>query len=86
MKKIWFVRKRYGWGWTPATWEGWTVLVVYFALVMMLFRHANISSYSKGDALMLFLLPFMTLTALLIGVSYWRGEPPRWQWGNKDGE
>ena len=28
MKKgnLWFRRKKYGWGWTPSTWQGWTVV------------------------------------------------------------
>ena len=84
MSKIWFTRKRYGWGWTPATWEGWAVLVVYFLLIVLLFRRANLSAYSTGDALMLFSLPCIVLTGILIAVAYWRGESPRWQWGKGD--
>ena len=30
----WFKRKLYGWGWTPARWQGWVVLVVYIIGVM----------------------------------------------------
>lgn len=84
MKKIWFVRKRYGWGWTPATWEGWSVMLIYFILTVLLFRRANIASYSENDAQMSFLLPFILLTTLLLVVTYWRGESPRWQWGTRD--
>lgn len=29
---FWFRAKEYGWGWYPATWEGWLVLLVFIAL------------------------------------------------------
>jgi len=32
--KLWFKAKRYGWGWTPACWQGWLVLGVYFAVLI----------------------------------------------------
>ena len=35
MKKIWFIRKHYGWGWMPSpkTWEGWAVIVVLAIII-----------------------------------------------------
>lgn len=81
--KIWFVRKTYGWGWTPASWEGWLVLGMYCILLAFLFRRANVLSHSGSDTLIAFALPFSILTSLLLGITYWRGEPPRWQWGKR---
>ena len=40
--KPWFRRKRFGIGWTPATWQGWliTVVVAVGAIaVLQLSRH-----------------------------------------------
>ena len=37
----WFKRKLYGYGWTPATREGWFVLVVYIAVVLAVAWFAN---------------------------------------------
>ena len=31
----WFKRKLYGWGWTPATWQGWLVLAVFVVLMIL---------------------------------------------------
>lgn len=31
----WFRRRRYGMGYTPATWQGWTVTGVAIALVVL---------------------------------------------------
>jgi hypothetical protein len=25
-EKLWFRAKRYGWGWTPTSWQGWLVM------------------------------------------------------------
>jgi hypothetical protein len=32
----WFKRKRYGWGFTPATWQGWAVVLGYLIVVIAL--------------------------------------------------
>ena len=31
----WFKRKLYGWGWTPATWQGWLSTFVFIGLVLI---------------------------------------------------
>jgi len=34
-RQFWFPAKRYGWGWgLPSVWQGWAVLITYFALVL----------------------------------------------------
>ena len=74
----WFPAKRYGWGWGPPTrWQGWAVLAVYVLLFV-------------GD-FVLFPLDTHTVTCIagavglqfaLIAVCWWKGEPPRWRWGD----
>jgi ACR3 family arsenite efflux pump ArsB len=84
MQKVWFKRKRYGFGWTPATWEGWAVLGMYAVLAVLLFRRADASSHSESDTLIGFTLPLLLLTLVLVLVTYLKGETPRWQWGEDD--
>jgi phosphatidylserine synthase len=84
MKKIWFRRKTYGWGWTPASWEGWLVMLVYFCLIIAIFQRIDAHSHSGSDTLIGFAVPFIALTVLLLLITYMKGEPPRWQWGQKD--
>ncbi|MES2224548.1 MAG: hypothetical protein V4478_01010 [Patescibacteria group bacterium] len=82
MKKLWFKRKTYGWGWTPATAEGWLVLAIYMVsllLILYVFRAYGLSS-------VLTTILFLTLSAGLIAVTAVTGEKPRWQWGNKGRE
>ena len=31
----WFKAKLYGWGWTPVTWQGFSVTLGYIALVFL---------------------------------------------------
>lgn len=75
-KKFWFKRKLYGWGWTPCSWEGWLVTVVWvvfftFAIVMM--DHEWLKN-----------LLFIVLSVFfLIYICYKKGEKPCWQWGKR---
>ncbi len=80
-KKLWFKRKRYGWGWTPVSWEGWTVLFCYIVLLISDFRTIDAVQHSGSDTLINFAPRFIILTVILIAICYWRGEPPKWTWG-----
>ena len=80
----WFKAKLYGWGWTPATWEGWCVIVVYLVLVLTLVisREKDIpGNPDSGSNFLTFALPIIILTTLLVIIAYKKGEKPRWQWG-----
>ncbi len=76
----WFKRKLYGWGWTPASWQGWAVTLLYLALLIGLALTIDESAPANELALMLF-LPLILLTATLIAICYKTGEKPKWTWG-----
>jgi len=84
-KKLWFKRKTYGYGWVPASWQGWLVIAVWLALVL-LFAFTIDERSSAREVSFTFILPIVLLTTTLIGVCYKTGEKPRWQWGKKKGE
>lgn len=80
----WFKAKLYGWGWTPAKWQGWLVILVYIALILSLAltREKDIvGDPDSGSNFLVFALPIIILTVLLIFICYKKGEKPRWQWG-----
>ncbi len=77
---LWFVSKKYGWGWTPVTWQGWAVVVVYIALVTGLARFIDNGFDSRAGGTTFFFLVFL-LTVMLLVISYAKGETPRWRWG-----
>ena len=87
-KKLWFKAKRYGWGWYPCTWQGWTVLAVYLALIFAFF-HWVYEPVSTEDAIANVVLSefliFVSGTTIALLYTRWKkGEKPRWRWGGKD--
>jgi hypothetical protein len=77
----WFPAKRFGWGWGfPITWQGWLVFAGWFVLLL-----AGIVLFPPRQSMAAFLLYVVVLSAVLIGVCWLKGEPPRWRWGGDDG-
>lgn len=86
-KGLWFKAKLYGWGWTPVTWQGWLILLVYIALILALVtsREEYIpGNEMSGSNFLVFALPIILLTIVFVIILYKKGERPRWQWGSKD--
>lgn len=80
----WFKAKLYGWGWIPATWQGWCVTALYCLLILsfVLVREDDIpGNPDSGSNFLTFGLPMIVLTILFISIIYKKGEKPRWQWG-----
>jgi hypothetical protein len=83
----WFKRKRYGWGFTPATWQGWAVVLGYLVVVIALvpaFLDAPDEVAAKEAGF--FVILFTAATAGLILISLNKGPRPRWRWGRKAGD
>lgn len=75
--RYWFPAKRYGWGWgPPRTWQGWVVLVAFFALLP-----AGAAIFPPDEQAGFFLGYVLVLCGGLLGVCWLKGEPPRWRWG-----
>ncbi len=83
MKKLWFKRKHYGWGWYPATWQGWIVTLIYIILIVVFAKTIDENSPVR-EIFFTFLLPVTLLTIAFIKIAYKKGEKPKWQWGNKN--
>jgi hypothetical protein len=78
----WFKRKLYGWGWTPATWQGWASVLSYLLVIVALTFTVHADT-SDSKAVFNFLLPVLVLTGLLVAACYIKGERPAWQWGKR---
>jgi len=74
-KTLWFGQKKYGFGWTPLTWQGWAIVAVYTIGILS-------DLYVVRDHAT-FLLHALLYTVLLIAICYLKGETPRWNWGKK---
>ena len=78
-KNLWFKRKLYGWGWVPVRWQGWLVIIIAVSFVFL-----GISIGQADDAPGAALLGFLIMLAIILLFGYWKGEKPRWQWGQRD--
>ena len=81
-EKLWFKRKLYGWGWTPVTWQGWLVLVVFVGGIVGNAYRIDSLSYSEYETSVKFLSQTAAAVVLLIIICWKKGERPRWQWGS----
>ena len=82
-QRYWFKAKLYGWGWDPATWQGWLVVLVHIGAIT-LFALTIDKNSSAREVFFTFILPVFLLTATLLRICYKKGERPRWQWGPPD--
>jgi hypothetical protein len=83
MKRYWFKAKQYGYGWYPATWEGWLVLTCFLALIVVNFLRIDSSSHSVSDTLLVFIPQTAVLVFLLIALCAATGEKASWRWPKK---
>lgn len=79
-KGHWFKAKIFGWGWTPVTWQGWVVTLIYVGL-LILFSKAADEDLSPEELLLGTFLPVALATAVFIYIAYKKGEKPSWRWG-----
>jgi len=74
---MWFKRKRFGWGWTPASREGWIVTALFGVAIFVVYR----LTIARGEEYVSdFLLWTLLLTVTLIVIAWRTGEPPKWSW------
>lgn len=85
-RKLWFRRKCYGWGWYPVSWEGWLTTLLYVLGLVFIFKDVGGKYSSGGETFTTIILPFIILTAILIGICYIKGESPKWQWAKPTNE
>jgi hypothetical protein len=80
----WFRAKTYGWGWTPSTWQGWTVTAVWTAaLAAWVIYRLPVDGVSLGWHFdLLTVAGGVLLAAVFFGVCWLKGEPlTAWRWG-----
>lgn len=83
MRKMWFKNRRYGYGWMPASWEGWFVFSIYaFFVLSISFSMSYFHRYTSGDW-QTWSASIVIATGLLVIVARITGEKPEWRWGGK---
>lgn len=80
MNASWFGARRYGFGWgLPARWQGWVVIVAYFALLFGGIYYLK----TQGNAPVLLVYVVLLTVALLVVVAATGERPLRWRWGGR---
>jgi uncharacterized membrane protein len=82
--KRWFKAKKYGWGWTPASWEGWLCLALLIVFVIWNFFRIDDVSNSARDVLHGFIFESLLAALLLVIVCFIKGEKPGTGWHDKN--
>jgi len=82
MQRYWFRAKKYGYGWEPASWEGWVVTALFLAGAVWIGINSA-EAFESGRVIEDFVAPLGLLLAILLAVCWRTGEKPRWQWGDK---
>jgi hypothetical protein len=85
--KYWFKRKRYGYGWTPSSKEGWLLILVYLAVVILgVFFFSD--KLESGD--MFYSIAYSVFviisTTLLLLLTVRKAPKGKWRWGWKEGD
>lgn len=63
----WFRPRKFGWGWRPASWQGWLVVIATIALM------AAVGFFFQADSLAVVIV--LTYMATLAIILYFRGGP-----------
>lgn len=84
-EKLWFKRRRYGYGWMPVAWQGWLSVLVFFGviiggMVVLVDAPRNEISYQ----LVTYAVLVSVAIAALVLISLKRGPKPKWRAGKSD--
>ena len=83
MTEYWFKPKRYGYGATPVTWQGWAVTIGTVLAVVAVSLGLRLTAKSLWALAALVLFDAVAVTALVI-VSYRNTDGGwRWRWGDR---
>lgn len=80
----WFKRRRYGWGFTPVTWQGWLSLLV---MILIAIGTSFILPYkqqnpSANDLTVFFIIIIIDIIGFFI-LALKTSPAPKWRWGKK---
>lgn len=81
----WFKRRRYGYGWTPVTWQGWLTIVLSLAAILIgaTYLLKDTSKNTFSGEVFLFIIFLLVVVTVIVVISVVKGPRPRWRWGRK---
>jgi hypothetical protein len=83
MAEYWFKPKRYGYGATPVTWQGWVVTLGTVLAMLAVSLYLRLTAKSLWALAALLMFDAAAVSALVI-VSYRKTDGEwRWRWGDR---
>ena len=83
MTEYWFKPKRYGYGATPVTWQGWVVTLGTVLAMLAVSLYLRLTAKSLWALAALLMFDAAAVSALVI-VSYRKTDGEwRWRWGDR---
>ena len=88
MTRYWFRPRRYGYGATPVTWEGWALTVGVAGVVILSIVAMNLLADRSNVVAWLVWAVFVAVVAfLMVQISRQRTDGEwRWRWGQRPGD
>ena len=77
----WFKSRLYGWGWIPATREGWLVTLAFIGFILWNGFSIDKNQEPTPTELGWFFARIGIAIVVLIVICFKTGERPHWQWG-----
>jgi len=77
----WFKRKIFGWGWTPASWQGWLTVFVFALVILWMGLSLAANPNPTNTDLLWFFVELLIIIFVLIFISNKKGQKPHWKWG-----
>jgi peptidoglycan/LPS O-acetylase OafA/YrhL len=86
MTEYWFKPKRYGYGATPVTWQGWALTAAApISVVIAIVAMATLGGTADGGNWVVVAMVAIVLTLVCVVVSYRKTDGEwRWRWGSSD--
>ena len=87
--KYWFKTRKYGYGWMPSTWQGWTLTAGHIGLIVAIsyFMFGEIDSSEAETSQLLFFYGLIAVqTLVFISLVRQKAPPMKWRWGKKKKE
>ena len=70
--KFWFEKKKYGWGWTPISWEGWMTIAIFAGFNTWSYFELASSSTSFAGTMFVYVIWLGVSTFGLIKLCVWK--------------
>ena len=84
-KRLWFKMRLYGWGWVPVSWQGWTIILAFIAVLLLngIYFASKVSPNGEPTTwdLSLFFGVMIISIIFIFWICYKKGEKPKWSWG-----